>query len=549
VTETTANGVALPLNGNGQSRGYLEEKGFWSWAYTLDHKRIGVLYLTTTLFFFLLGGVFALLIRIKLMYPGQEIFSNQAYNVLFTLHGSVMIFLFIIPAIPSGLGNFFIPLLIGARDVAFPRLNLASYWVFVAGILVILGSLIRPMDTGWTFYTPYSAKTAADITLLSFGVFLVGMSSILTGLNFIVTIHKLRAPGMDWHRLPLFIWGMYATSIIQVVATPVVGITFLLLAMERLFGIGFFDPAKGGDPLLFQHFFWFYSHPVVYVMILPAMGIISEVIPTFSRKPIFGYKAIAYSSLAIAFIGFLVWGHHMFVSGMSKTASIIFSFLTFFVAVPTAIKVFNWIATMYKGSITFESPMLYALTFIFLFTFGGLTGMFLGALATNIHAHDTYFIVAHFHYTMMGGTVMGLLAGLHYWFPKMTGRMLSEKLARAGWLLIFIGFNVTFLTQFFLGHGGMPRRYAEYPAQFQSLNIVSTAGSWILAMGILVMFVNFVRGLYAGEPAPANPWKGLTLEWQIASPAPTENFEKVPVITDWPYGYRKGKAEGGSERP
>jgi cytochrome c oxidase subunit 1 len=543
MSEATANGVAVPLNGNGNSRGYLEEKGIWSWVYTLDHKRIGVLYLCTTLLFFLVGGVFALLIRIKLMYPGQEIFSDHAYNVLFTLHGSVMIFLFIIPAIPSGLGNFFIPLLIGARDVAFPRLNLMSYWIFVAGIIVILASLVRPMDTGWTFYTPYSAKTAADVTLLSFGIFLVGMSSILTGLNFIVTIHKLRAPGMTWPRLPLFIWGMYATSIIQVVATPVIGITFLLLAMERLFGIGFFDPAKGGDPLLFQHFFWFYSHPVVYVMILPAMGIISEVIPVFSRKPIFGYKAIAYSSLAIAFIGFLVWGHHMFVSGMSKTASIIFSFLTFFVAVPTAIKVFNWIATMYKGSITFESPMLYALTFIFLFTFAGLTGMFLGALATNVHLHDTYFIVAHFHYTMMGGTVMGLLAGMHYWFPKMTGRMLSEKLARAGWLLIFIGFNVTFLTQFFLGYHGMPRRWAEYPPQFQSLNILSTAGSWVLALGILLMFVNFVRGLYAGEPAPANPWKGLTLEWQTASPPPTENFEEIPVITDWPYGYPKRKTE------
>ena len=545
MTDTTANGVAVPLNGNRHPRGYLEEKGFWSWVYTLDHKRIGVLYLCTTLLFFLVGGIFALLIRIKLMYPGQQIFSDHIYNVLFTLHGAVMIFLFIIPAIPSGLGNFFIPLLIGARDVAFPRINLMSYWVFVAGIVVILASLVRPMDTGWTFYTPYSAKTAADVTLLSFGIFLVGMSSILTGLNFLVTIHKLRAPGMTWSRLPLFIWGMYATSIIQVVATPVVGITFLLLAMERLFGVGFFDPAKGGDPLLFQHFFWFYSHPVVYVMILPAMGIISEVVPTFSRKPIFGYKAIAYSSLAIAFIGFLVWGHHMFVSGMSKTASIIFSFLTFFVAVPTAIKVFNWIATMYKGSITFESPMLYALTFIFLFTFGGLTGMFLGALATNVHLHDTYFIVAHFHYTMMGGTVMGLLAGMHYWFPKMTGRMLSEKLARAGWLLTFVGFNATFLVQFFLGYHGMPRRWAEYPPQFQNLNILSTAGSWILAVGILIMFVNFVRGLYAGEPAPSNPWKGLTLEWRTASPPPTENFEEIPVITDWPYGYGKRNREGG----
>jgi cytochrome c oxidase subunit 1 len=544
MAETAAGGVALPLNGNGRAKGYLEEKGFWSWALTLDHKRIGVLYLLTTLLFFLAGGIFALLIRIKLMYPGQELFSAHVYNVLFTLHGSVMIFLFVIPAIPSGLGNFFIPLLIGARDVAFPRLNLASYWVFVAGIIVMVASLVRPMDTGWTFYTPYSAKTAADVTLLSFGIFLIGMSSILTGLNFIVTIHKLRAPGLDWHRLPLFIWGMYSTSIIQVIATPVVGITFLLLAMERLFGIGFFDPSKGGDPILFQHFFWFYSHPVVYVMILPAMGIISEVVPVFSRKPIFGYKAIAYSSLAIAFIGFFVWGHHMFVSGMSKTASIIFSFLTFFVAVPTAVKVFNWIATLYKGSITFESPMLYALTFIFLFTFGGLTGMFLGALATNVHLHDTYFIVAHFHYTMMGGTVVGFLAGMHYWFPKMTGRMLNEKLARAGWLLMFVGFNVTFLTQFFLGYKGMPRRWAVYPAQFQDLNIVSTVGSWILAAGILIMFVNFIRGLVAGEPAPSNPWKGLTLEWQTASPPPTENFGKIPVITDWPYGYAKRKSEG-----
>jgi cytochrome c oxidase subunit 1 len=542
MTETTANGMAVPENG--RSRGYLEEKGFRSWALTLDHKRIGALYLYTTLFFFLLGGIFALLIRIKLMYPGQAIFSNQTYNVLFTLHGSVMIFLFIIPGIPSGLGNFFIPLLIGARDVAFPRLNLASYWVFVAGILVILGSLFRPMDTGWTFYTPYSAKTGANIAFLSFGIFLVGMSSILTGLNFIVTVHKLRAPGMTWHRLPLFIWGMYATSIIQVVATPVVGITFLLLAMERLFGVGFFDPAKGGDPLLFQHFFWFYSHPVVYVMILPAMGVISEVIPVFSRKPIFGYRAIAYSSLAIAFLGFLVWGHHMFVSGMSKTASIIFSFLTFFVAVPTAVKVFNWIATMYKGSITFESPMLYALTFIFLFIIGGLTGMFLGALATDVHLHDTYFIVAHFHYTMMGGTVMGLLAGLHYWWPKMTGRMLSEKLARWGWLLTFIGFNLTFLVQFYLGFKGMPRRWAEYPPQYQFLNIVSTVGSWILAGGILVMFSNFIRGLFRGDPAPANPWKGLTLEWRTASPPPTENFETVPIVTDWPYGYAKRKTAG-----
>jgi len=519
------------------SRGYLAARGFRSWALTLDHKRIGVMYLVTTLLFFFLGGIAALLIRLKLIYPGARLFSAHAYNVLFTLHGSLMIFLFVIPAIPSGLGNFLIPLHIGARDVAFPRINLASFWTFIAGIVVILLSLVRPMDTGWTFYTPYSARTAADVTVLSFGIFLVGMSSILTGLNFIVTIHKLRAPGMTWYRMPLFVWGMYATSIIQVVATPVVGITFLLLAMERLFGVGFFDPAKGGDPLLFQHFFWFYSHPVVYVMILPAMGIVSEVVPVFSRKPIFGYRAIAWSSLAIAFIGFLVWGHHMFVSGMGGVAATIFSFLTFFVAVPTAVKVFNWLATMYRGAIRFDSPMLYAMTFIFLFVIGGLTGMFLGALATDVHVHDTYFVVAHFHYTMMGGTVMGLLAGLHYWFPKMTGRLVDERWARRAWLLVFIGFNVTFFVQFVLGYEGMPRRWAEYPARYRPLNVVSTAGSWILAAGFLVMAANFAKSLVRGALAPANPWGSLTLEWQVPSPAPAENFEEIPRVTEWPYGY------------
>ncbi|BDV42794.1 cytochrome c oxidase subunit 1 [Geotalea uraniireducens] len=535
----TERAAAVPL----ADRGYLTERGFRAWATTLDHKRIGVMYLFTTLFFFLVGGLFAIVIRLKLMTPGPGFISDHTYNVFFTIHGALMIFIFVIPAIPSSLGNFFIPLLIGARDVAFPRLNLFSYWLFVAGICVVFGSLLNPMDTGWTFYAPYSTRTAAAVTVLAFGLFMTGMSTILTGLNFVVTIHKLRAPGMTWYRMPLFIWAMYATSIINVLATPVIGITFLLLAAERLFGIGFFDPAKGGDPLLFQHFFWFYSHPVVYVMILPAMGIISEVIPVFARKPIFGYKAIAYSALAIAFISFLVWGHHMFVSGMSTVAGVIFSFLTFFVAVPTGIKIFNWIATLYKGSIHLDSPMLYALTFIFHFIIGGLTGMFLGALGTDVHVHDTYFLVGHFHYTIMGGTIMGLFAGLHYWFPKMTGRLLDELRAKLAWLFIIVGFNVTFFPMFILGYLGMPRRYAEYPPRFQTLHIVSTVGSWVLTIGIAIMFLNFLRCMRKGQPAPANPWRALTLEWQTASPPATDNFETIPTVTTWPYGYgKKGDA-------
>jgi cytochrome c oxidase subunit I len=528
---TTAADTSHPV-GN-----YLSDTSLRSWVFTLDHKRIGVLYIFTTLGFFLVGGFLAMLLRLKLLVPGPALFSDHTYNVLFTMHGAIMIFLFVIPAIPSSLGNFFIPLLIGARDVVFPRLNLFSYWIFVAGIVVVLISLVAPMDTGWTFYTPYSAQTAAAVTTLAFGLFLIGMSSILTGLNFIVTIHTLRAPGMTWYRMPLFIWGMYATSVIQVLSTPVIGITFLLLAAERVFGIGIFDPAKGGDPLLFQHFFWFYSHPVVYVMILPAMGIISEVIPVFARKPIFGYTAIAYSALAIAFIGFLVWGHHMFVSGMATISGVIFSFLTFFVAVPTGMKIFNWIATLYRGSISFESPMLWALTFIFLFIIGGLTGLFLGAMAVDVHVHDTYFLVAHFHYTMMGGTVMGFFAGLHYWFPKMSGRMLDEGWARTAWWLIVSGFNVTFFPMFILGMQGMPRRYAEYPAKYQTLNVVATVGSWFLALGVVIMFANFLRALKSGPPAPDNPWQGLTLEWTTSSPPPEENFHEIPTVTDWPYNY------------
>ncbi len=515
-------------------------KGIKSWLFTRDHKRIGLMYLFAIMFFFLIGGIFALLIRIELLTPNEALVKPDTYNQLFTLHGAIMIFLFIIPSIPASLGNFVLPQLLGAKDVAFPRLNLASWYIYVVGACFLIYSMFAgAADTGWTFYTPYSTLTTTSVISTTMGVFILGFSSIFTGLNFVVTIHKLRLPGMTWYDMPLFCWGIYGTAILQILATPVLGITLVLLMLERAFGIGIFDPAMGGDPVLYQHFFWFYSHPAVYIMILPGMAIISETISVFSHKRIFGYKAIAFSSLGIAFVSFLVWGHHMFTSGQSELSAMLFSFLTFMVAIPSGIKVFNWLATLYKGSISLEAPMIYTLMFLILFSIGGLTGIFLGALAVDVQVHGTYFVVAHFHYVMMGGTVMAFLAGLHYWWPKIWGRMYSEFWARVGALLIFIGFNMTFFTQFILGAKGMPRRYATYLIQYQPLHGFSSVGSFILGAGFVVMAVYLIASIFRGKPAGNNPWGGLTLEWTTTSPPPPENFLETPKLTHGPYDYDK----------
>jgi cytochrome c oxidase subunit 1 len=522
-------------------------KGLRSWMFTLDHKRIGVMYLVSILAAFLLGGILAMLIRTELLTPQRTIVDANTYNQMFTLHGAIMIFLFIIPGIPAALGNIILPLMLGAKDVAFPRLNLLSYYMWVFGALFAVISMVTgSVDTGWTFYTPYSTTTGGAVIAMTTGVFILGFSSIFTGLNFIVTIHKLRPKGMTWFKMPLFLWGLYGTAIIQVMATPVLGITVLLLIVERALGVGIFDPALGGDPVLYQHFFWFYSHPAVYIMILPAMGVISELIPVFSRKHIFGYTFIAYSSIAIAAISFLVWGHHMFVSGQSNLGGMIFSFLTFLVAIPSAVKVFNWVATMYKGAIQLATPMLYALSFLFLFGIGGLTGLFLGALATDVHLHDTYFVVAHFHYVMFGGTVIAFLGGLHYWWPKMFGRMYSERWGRVAAALIFVGFNVTFFTQFVMGAKGMPRRYYNYLPEFKPYHQISSIGSFVMGIGFVIMAVYLLHSLFKGRPAPANPWGSATLEWQTPSPPPHDNFAVQPqpgdpyAVSEWTYDAKIG---------
>jgi len=515
------------------------EYGVRSWLLTLDHKRIAVLYLLGLAFFFSIGGLFAVLIRLELLTPAGDLFQSETYNKLFTLHGVFMIFFFLIPSIPAVLGNFLLPLMLGAKDLAFPRINLLSWYLYMAGgLFAVYAMLAGGVDTGWTFYTPYSSTYAnTHVIATALGAFIAGFSSILTGINFIATTHTMRAPGLRWFRLPLFVWAHYATSLIIVLGTPVVAITILLVAIERLFHVGIFDPALGGDPILFQHLFWFYSHPAVYIMILPAMGVISEVIACFARKRVFGYNFIAFSSLAIAMLGFLVWGHHMFVSGQSVYAGLVFSLLTMFVAIPSAVKVFNWTATLFRGSISFRTPMIYALGFIGLFTLGGLTGIFLATLAVDVHVHDTYFVVAHFHYVMVGGAVMAFLGGLHFWWPKMFGRMYPEGLGRVTAIVVFLGFNLTFMPQFVLGYLGMPRRYHVYPDEFQVLNVLSTAGASILGFGLLLILFYLPWSLRYGAKADRNPWRATGLEWKAGSPPLTHNFEETPVVDEEAYAY------------
>ncbi len=518
---------------------YLYPKGFISWITSTDHKRIGVLYLIAITVFFLVGGILGGVMKLELAQPGEQVIDAQTYNGLFTVHGIIMIFLVVIPGLSAVFGNFFLPIMIGAKDVAFPRLNLLSWYIYIAGaIIAVMSQFVGsgPPDTGWTFYAPYSLQSNTNVVLAVFAAFVLGFSSILTGLNFIVTVHRLRAPGMGWFKMPLFPWSLYATAWIQVLATPIVGITLLMIAAERFLKIGFFDPALGGDPILFQHLFWIYSHPAVYIMILPAMGVITEIIPTFCQRRVFGYQAIVLSSLAIAGVGYLVWGHHMFTSGMSSLSRMLFSLLTFIVAIPSAIKVFNWIATMYKGSIQLRTPFLYTLSFIFQFMIGGLTGLILGSLATDVHVHDTYFVVAHFHYIVFGGMGFAFFAAMHYWYPKMFGRMYNERRANWAWGVLFSGFTLLYFPMFILGLQGMPRRYFDYLDEYTMGHLISSIGAAVLLAGVFMMVYNLIAGR-KGKPAEANPWGGKTLEWSIPSPPPLENFEDIPQITEGPYDY------------
>jgi len=540
MTSTTIDDAPFIEPSTRERRNYLnDEYGVLSWLLTRDHKRIALLYLFSVTTFFIVGGIIAFMMRLELLTPEGDMFTSDTYNKLFTLHGVVMIFFFLIPAIPAVMGNFILPIMLGAKDLAFPKLNLLSWYIYMIGgtfgiIVIITGGV----DTGWTFYTPFSTQYSnTKVFATTLGAFITGFSSILTGLNFLVTIHRMRAPGLTWYRLPLFVWSMYGTSVIIMLATPVLAITLVMLMVERVLRVGIFDPALGGDPVLYQHMFWFYSHPAVYIMVLPAMAVISECVAAFTRKKIFGYKFVAFSSLAIAFLSFLVWAHHLFVAGISIYSALIFSFLSMFVAVPSAIKVFNWTATMYKASVSWQTPMLYVMGFIGLFTIGGVTGLFLAALGVDVHVHDSYFVVAHFHYVMVGGTIMAYMAGIHYWWPKITGRMYPEWWGRLSALLVFVGFNLTFFPQFLVGYVGMPRRYHAYAPEFQVLNVLSTAGATVLAVGYLLPIIYLTWSVKFGRKAGANPWGAVGLEWATTSPPPKENFHETPVVTWEAYDY------------
>ncbi len=517
-----------------------------SWLLTTDHKRIGILYLVTLLVMLAAGGFFAMALRVEHLTPNKTVMTQMTYARMFTLHGVIMVWLFMIPSIPSSFGNFLLPIMLGAKDVAFPRLNLLSYYIYVVGAaLVVVSIAVGGIDTGWTFYPPYSSHTPTAVPMALLGVFIVGFSTIVTGLNFIVTTHTMRQKGLRWMEMPLFVWSIYATSIIQVLATPVLGMVLLLVVMNNAFSWGFFDPSRGGDPVLYQHLFWFYSHPAVYIMILPGMGVVSEVIPTFARKNPYSYKAIAYSSLGLAFVGFLTWGHHMFVAGMSTFDAGAFGILSMLVAVFSAIKVFNWTWTMKKGAVTLKTPLLYIFAFLFLFVFGGMTGVAVAAMSLDVHWHDTYFVVAHFHFIMVGGTLTAFLAAIHYWFPKMTGRMYSERMGVLSAALVFAGFFVTFFPQFLLGNAGMPRRYFNYPPQFQALHVVSTVGSWVLASGLLITAIYLVDALVRGPKAGNNPWGSRCFEWRTSSPPPTHNFVEAPAFEIGAYDYTQPLPDEG----
>ncbi|MGK7887760.1 MAG: cytochrome c oxidase subunit I [Leptolyngbyaceae cyanobacterium] len=519
----------------------------WKWydyfTFNIDHKVIGIQYLVTSFVFYLIGGLMALAMRTELATPDSDMLDPELYNAFLTNHGTIMIFMWIVPAAIGGFGNYLVPLMIGARDMAFPKLNALAFWLVPPSGALLLGSFFfGGAQSGWTSYPPLSeitANTAQSMWILA--IILVGTSSILGAVNFVVTIMKMRVPSMSWDEIPLFCWAMFATSLLALFSTPVLAAGLVLLFFDINFGTAFFNPEEGGDVVLYQHLFWFYSHPAVYLMILPIFGIMSEVIPVHARKPIFGYKAIAYSSMAICFVGLFVWVHHMFTSGTPGWMRLFFTISTLIVAVPTGVKIFSWVATLWGGKIRYTSAMLFAIGLLGMFVFGGLSGVTLGTSSFDIHVHDTYYVVAHFHYVLFGGSVFGIYAGIYHWFPKITGRMYNEPLGIAHFVMTFIGTNLTFLPMHSLGLHGMPRRVAMYDPQFQTLNQICTFGSFLLGISILPFFINMVWSWINGPKAESNPWKGLTLEWTTDSPPIIENWETLPTVTTGPYEYGMGK--------